>query len=66
MQDRNYCLFKIYDHVIEWNGERILWIGFYKNKHNSQCAIDTLPKEIITRILSYFQKINDETAYIRI
>ena len=66
MQDFNYCLFKLYDHPIEWDNERILWIGFYKNKQNCQCFIDTLPKDVLLYVLSYFQKIDYEIPHIRI
>ena len=53
---KNYCLFNIYSHYITYNIERIIWIGFYKNKQNSKCLINKLAKDLIIYILYFLGK----------
>ena len=38
-----------------WLQERILWIGFIKNKKNSACIIKQLPKDILLLIIQFFK-----------
>ena len=56
-QGNKYCLLNIYCNYVESKIERILWIGFYKNKQNKKCFIDKLPKDIIMHILKLLGKL---------
>ena len=40
---------------IEWQHERLLWIGYYKNKDNDKCCINYLPKDILLMIMEYLK-----------
>ena len=64
VQDKEYCIFNIYAHYIEWKIERIIWIGFSKNDSNNECFIDQLPKDLIIYILSLLGKQQLLSPYI--
>ena len=53
-----HFIFDVYIHYIEWDVERIIWIGFYKNNKNNQCFMDQLPKDLIKHILKFLGKIS--------
>ena len=49
-------------HIVraEWKEERLLWIGYYKNRddigiHDSKCLIPLLPKDVILEIIKFFK-----------
>ena len=66
LRDRNYFCLNIYIHYLESKIERIIWIGFYKNKKNTKCLIKTLPKDLIIYILDLLGKQEIKTPYIKI
>lgn len=41
------------DKEFSWQHERVLWIGFYKNKTNDLCLIDNLSKSVILAIVAF-------------
>lgn len=45
--------FKITTKVIPWRIERVIWIGWNKNVHNSLCLLVWLTKDIIQYILQF-------------
>ena len=49
---KNYFGLNIIVHYVEARIERIIWIGFYKNKDNNKCLIHRLPKDLIIYILN--------------
>ena len=51
LQGKKYFIFDIYNHYINWNVARIIWIGFVKNDTNNKCLIKQLPKDLIKYIL---------------
>ena len=53
LQHKEKFVFDLYV-GIQWNIERLIWIGFYKNGENSKCLIDELPKDIVKMILKMF------------
>lgn len=54
----NYAfVFDIYIDRVEWNIERLMWIGFYKNEKNDACLLHKLPKDLITHIVKFFARI---------
>ena len=53
-----HFIFDVYIHYIEWNVERIVWIGFYKNNENNQCFIHQLPKDLINYVFKFLGKIS--------
>ena len=68
LYDKNYFHLNIYIEYkcLESKIERIIWIGFYKNKENNKCLIQTLPKDLIISILSFLGKQSIITPYIKI
>ena len=50
----NIWKINIYKTQLKWNVERLIWIAFYA-KNNSQSLFGQLPKEVIKKILYYFQ-----------
>ena len=38
-----------------WNVIRLIWIGYLKNKKNKKCRLQSLPKDIIKKILSLLE-----------
>ena len=63
---KNYFCLNIYIDYLESKIERIIWIGFYKNKKNSKCLIKTLPKDLIIYILYLLGKQTMITPYMKI
>ena len=51
MQGEGHYLFDICTYGLRWEIERLLWIGYYKSKKNNKCLIQTLPKEILLKII---------------
>ena len=39
----------------EWNMERLLWIGFYKNNNNEYCFVRKFPKVIVYHVLCWLR-----------
>ena len=66
LQGKNYFNLNISVCHVKATIERIIWIGFYKNKDNSKCLIQTLPKDLIIYILDLLGKQSVITPYIRI
>ena len=64
--EKNYFHLNIYTDYIESKIERIIWIGFYKNKENNKCLIKTLPKDLIIYMLFLLGKQCMKTPYIKI
>ena len=54
----------VYMHYIEPRIERIIWIGFYKNKENKKCFVKTLPKDLIIYILYFLGKQSMIAPYV--
>ena len=52
-----HFIFDVYIHYTEWNVERIIWIGFYKNNDNNECFIHQLPKDLIQHVFKFVGKI---------
>ena len=52
--------------AIEWDVERVIWIGFNKNKYNQQCHWSNLPKDIVKYILklSKFSIFEKDDAFV--
>ena len=38
-----------------WNHERLIWIGFYKNKSNHKCLVQCLPKDVVFYMLEFLR-----------
>ena len=70
LQDCRYCMLdlkKLFGKVgcvyggygfnvkLKWKYERIMWIGFHKNKENDECLIHQLPKDIVKKIIKMFE-----------
>ena len=66
LHDTNYFYLNIYVDYIESKIERIIWIGFYKNKENNKCLIKTLPKDLINYVLYLLGKQSMIAPYIKI
>ena len=66
LHDTNYFHINIYIHYLEARIERIIWIGFHKNKANNKCLIKTLPKDLIVYILYLLGKQSIKSPYIKI
>ena len=69
IQKRKHFVFGIYIDRIDWNLERIIWIGFYKNNNNTNCLIKNLPKDLIKYILNIVGTFVDDSesqSYIKI
>ena len=62
----NYFHLNIYIHYLTSKIERIIWIGYYKNKENNKCLIQTLPKDLIIHILCLLGNQSMITPYIKI
>ena len=47
-------LFNHFDIIFppSWKIERIIWIAFEKNRHNHDCLLAKLPKDIVTYIVN--------------
>lgn len=41
---------------IRWDKERIVWIGYHKNKNNNDCLLIQIPKDIVFEILTYIRR----------
>jgi len=39
--------------IMQWESQRIIWIGFYKNQENEKCMFGSLMKEIIKYIIQF-------------
>ena len=63
---QSYFSLNIYVHYVQARIERIIWIGFYKNKDNDKCLIQTLPKDLILHILYLLGKRSMTGKYILI
>ena len=48
--DTKYVCFSLSTRV-EWNIERLIWIGFKKNEANKKCLIQLLAKDIVKKII---------------
>lgn len=46
--------FEISYQKIEWEVERLVWIGYLKNDDNDDCFVSQLSKDLVCFILSYF------------
>ena len=46
---------------LQWEKERIIWIGFYNNDDNEKCLIRLLPKDIVFSILQFLGNDHDWT-----
>ena len=66
VKDNSYFCLNIYMHYMEGKIERIIWIGFYKNKDNDKCLIQTLPKDLVVHILHFLGKQSMKIPYIKI
>ena len=59
LHGREYFIFDIYKHYIEWNVERLIWIAFYKNDKNDKCLIKQLSKDLIIYILQLLGRVRN-------
>ena len=50
-----HSMFNVNYGQVEWQHERLLWIGYYKNKDNDKCCINYLPKDILLMIMEYLK-----------
>lgn len=67
LQRRKHFIFDIHVDYVEWNVARIIWIAFYKNRHNSNCFIGQLPKDLIKSILDLVGAVNGQmTPFVKI
>ena len=41
------------NNILQWRAARVVWIGYYKNEKNSNCLINSLPKDLINHILRF-------------
>jgi len=39
--------------IMQWECQRIIWIGFYKNQGNEKCMFGSLIKDIIKNIMQF-------------
>ena len=66
MQNFNFCHFNTWNEL-DWNIQRIIWIGYYKNESNKKCLFPKLPKDIIKKIIhQYFFAPINMLGYLRL
>ena len=53
-KDFKYICNKLQYYVLDWEMERVIWIGYLKNVQNEKCLLSTMPKDIVRKVLSYF------------
>ena len=54
-EDKGFYSFDISYALLDWETERIIWIGFEKNGNNNKCQLATVSKDVIKHILKFLR-----------